>query len=137
MGYAIIAAAVAVVTLFGQAGAASPTDAAEVLEVKVLEAAVAEGQDGSADVLYRMEVLSIMSSPSGVRPGEVVMLRISDSGDGVHEPGWIGTAYVIPDPTASGTGREFVVEPDSDGLVAAPPTPPSATWTQEAPKNDP
>ena len=69
MGYAIIAAAVAVVTLFGQAGAASPTDAAEVLEVKVLEAAVAEGQDGSADVLYRMEVLSIMSLTFGRAAG--------------------------------------------------------------------
>jgi hypothetical protein len=135
--YAIIAAAVAVVALFGQAGAAPPTDAAEVLEVKVLEASVAEGKDGSGDILYRMEVLSIMSSPSGVQPGEVVTVRIADSGDGVHEPGWIGTAHVIPDPTASGTGREFVVEPDSDGLVEAPPAPPSATWTLEAPKSDP
>lgn len=127
--YAIIAAAVAMVALFGQAGAAPPADAAEVLEVKVLEA-VAEGQDGPADVLYHMEVLSIMSSPSGVEPGDVVTVRMADSGDGVHEPGWIGTAYVIPDPTASGTGRQFVVEPNSDGLVKAPPAPPSATWTR-------
>ena len=58
--YAIIAGAVAMVALSGQAGAAPPADAAEVLEVKVLEAAMAEGQDGSGDVLYRMEVLSIM-----------------------------------------------------------------------------
>jgi len=135
--YAIIAATVAVVSLFGQAGAAPPTGAAEVLEVKVLEAAMAEGQDGSGDVLYRMEVLSIMSSPSGVQPGEVVTVRIADSGDGVQEPGWIGTAYVIPDPTASGTGRQFVVDPNSDGLVTPPPVPPSATFTREAPKNDP
>ncbi|UHD14738.1 hypothetical protein [Thiocapsa bogorovii] len=127
--YAIIAAAVAVVALFGQAGAAPPTDAAEVFEVKVLEAA-ANGQDSPAGVLYRMEALSIMSSPSGVQPGEVVTVRSADSGDGVHEPGWIGTAYVIPDPTASGTGRQFVVDPNSDGLVTLPPGPPSATWTR-------
>jgi hypothetical protein len=46
--------------LWGQAAAAPPPDAAEVLEVKVLEAQVDQGQGEPFDVRYRMEVLSVL-----------------------------------------------------------------------------
>jgi hypothetical protein len=73
--YATIAALGVLAILWGQAGAAPPADAAEVLEVKVLEAQVHQGQGERFDVLYRMEVLSVLRSASKVQPGETVTVR--------------------------------------------------------------
>jgi len=117
----------------GQAGAVPPPDAAEVLEVKVLEAEVSQGKEEGLSTLYRMEVLSILRSPSGVKPGEIVTVRAYGPSSEALERGWIGNAYVNPDPEASGSGRQFVVAADRGSLVELPPGPPSATWTREAP----
>ena len=54
--YAIIAALGVLAILWGQAVAAPATEAAEVLEVKVLEAQVHQGQGERYDVTYRMTV---------------------------------------------------------------------------------
>lgn len=133
--YVIIAALSVFVILSGQVGAAPPTDAAEVLEVKVTDAAVQEAQEERSAVLYRMEVLSILRSPSKVQPGELITVRSDGPGEGGLERGWIGTAYVNPDPTAAGIGRRFVLAADSGSLVEAPPAPPSMTFTREVPKS--
>lgn len=134
--YATIAALGVLVILWGQTGAAPPPDAAEVLEVKVLEAQVHQGQGERFDVLYRMEVLSVLRSASQVQPGETVTVRSYGPSKGALERGWIGTAYVKRDPKASGPvdGRQFVIAADGDSLVELPPGPPSATFTREAPK---
>jgi hypothetical protein len=131
--YATIAALGVLATLWGQAGAAPPPDAAEVLEVKVLEADVSQGPADAVDILYRMKVLSILRSTSRVKPGEIVMVRSPGPSDEPLESGWIGTASLNPDPKASGAGRRFVTAADSDSLVELPPGPPSVTWTREAP----
>jgi hypothetical protein len=134
--YATIAVLAAVAMVWGQAGAAPPSDAAEVLEVKVLGVEVSQEQQDDVDILYRMEVLSILRSASGVKPGEIVTVRSHGPIDEVLEPGWIGNAYVNPDPRAAGAGRQFATAGDNDGLEQLPPAPPSATWTREAPTDD-
>ncbi len=143
--YATIAALGALAILWGQAGAAPPPDAveghkgdaAEVLEVKVLEAQVHQGQGEPFDVLYRMEVLSVVRSASRVQPGETVTVRSYGQSKEALEPGWTGTAYLNRDPNASGpgAGHQFVTAADGDSLVELPPGPPSATFTREAPKS--
>jgi hypothetical protein len=120
--------------LWVQAWAAPPPNAAEVLEVKVLAAEAQQGDGERPDVIYRMEVVSVLSSTSKVQPGEAITVRSYGSSNETREPGWIGTAYVNPDPKASGGGRQFVIAADSDSLVNPPPTSPSATFTREAPK---
>jgi hypothetical protein len=120
--------------LWVQAWAAPPPDAAEALEVKVLAAEVQQGEGEGSDVLYRMEVLSVLRSTSGVQPGETVTVRSYGPGQEILESEWIGTAYVNPDPEASGAERRFVIAADSESLVELPPGPPSATITREVPK---
>ena len=132
--YTTIAALGLLAILWVHAGAAQPPDAAEVLEVKVLEAQAHEGQSAGSDVLYRMEVLSVVRSASGVQPGETVTLRSVAHGNGPLSPGWTGTAYLSSDPEAAGDGRQFVVAAQGGSLVELPPGPPSATFTREAPK---
>jgi hypothetical protein len=134
--YATIAALGVLAILWGQTGAAPPPDAAEVLEVKVLEAQVHQGQGERFDVLYRMEVLSVLRSASRVQPGETVTVRSYGQSKEALERGWTGTAYLNRDPKAagSGTGRQFVIAAQDESLVELPPGPPSATFTREAPK---
>jgi len=134
--YATIAALGALAILWVQAGAATPPEAAEVLEVKVLETQVHEGQGERSDVLYGMEVLSVMRSASRVQPGETVTVRSSGQGEEALERGWTGTVYLNRDPKAAGPGdgRQFVTAAQGESLVELPPGPPSATFTREAPK---
>ena len=134
--YATIAALAVLATLWGQAGAAPPPDAAEVLEVKVLEAQVQQGQGGRFDVLYRMEVLSVMRSASQEQPGATVTVRSYGQSTEALKRGWTGTAHLDRDPKAAGPGdeHEFVTAPQSESLVELPPGPPSATSTRETPK---
>jgi hypothetical protein len=132
--YAVFFALGLLAILCGQAGAAPPPDAAEVLEVKVLEAEVHQGQGESSDVIYRMEVLSVLRSASKVQPGETVTVRTPGNSKGTLEQGWIGTAHVNPDPKTSGTARQFVTAADSGSLVDRIPGPPAATFTREDPK---
>lgn len=142
--YATIAALAVLAILWGQAGAAPPPeaveghekDAAEVIEVKVLEAQVHQGQGERVDVLYRMEVLSVVRSASRVQPGETVTVRSYGQSKEALERGWTGTAYLNRDPKASspGAGHQFVTAAQGESLVELPPGPPSATFTREAPK---
>ena len=134
--YATIAALGVLAILWGQTGAAPPPDAADVLEVKVLEAQVHQGQGERFDVLYRMEVLSVLRSASRVQPGETVTVRSYGQSKDTLERGWTGTAYLNRDPEASGpgAGRQFVTAAQGESLVDLPPGPPSATFTREAPK---
>ena len=132
--YAAMASLGVLSILWVQAWAAPPTDAAEVLEVKVLAAEVQQGEGERSDVLYRMEVLSVLSSTSKVQPGETITVRSYGPGHETRQQGWMGTAYVNPDPKAPGAERQFVIAAESDSLVDLPPTPPSATFTREAPK---
>ena len=134
--YATIAALAVLAILWGQAGAAPPPDAAEVLEVKVLEAQVHQGQGERFDVLYRLEVLSVVRSASGVQPGETVTVRAHGQSKEALGRGWTGTAYLNRDPKAAdpGAGHQFVTSAQGESLVALPPGPPAATFTREAPK---
>jgi len=121
--------------LWEPAGAAPPQDAAEVLEVKVLEAQVQQGERERVDILYRMEVLSVIRSTSQVQSGAVVTVRSYGPSTEALEPGWMGTAYVNPDPTASGSdaGRQFVIAGEGESLVNLPPAPPSLEYTLDPP----
>jgi hypothetical protein len=142
--YATIVALGVLAILWGQAGAVPPpdaaeghnADAAEILEVKLLEAQVHQGEGERFDILYRMEVLSVVRSASGVQPGETVTVRSYGPSKGPLEQGWTGTAYLDRDPKAAdpGDGRQFVIAAQGEGLVELPPGPPSATFTREAPK---
>ena len=133
--YVTIVALGVLAILWGQAGAEGlKPDAAEALQVKVLEAQVHQGEGGRFDVLYRMEVLSVFHSTAKVQPGETVTVRSYGPSKEALERGWIGTAYVNPDPKASGTGHQFVIAAESGSLVERIPGPPSATFTREVPK---
>ena len=134
--YTTIATLGVLVILWGEAGAVPPPNAAEVLEVQVLEAQVPQDQGERFDVLYRMEVLSVLRSASRVQPGETVAVRSYGLSKEALERGWIGTAYLNRDPKASGPGatRQFVIAADGDSLVELPPGPPSVTFTRMPPK---
>jgi hypothetical protein len=134
--YATIAALGVLAILLGEAGAVPPPDAAEVLEVRVLDSQVPQGQGERFDVLYRMEVLSVLRSASRVQPGETVTVRSYGLGKEALTRGWMGTAYLNRDPKASGpdAGRQFVIATHGDSLVELPPWPPSLTFTREAPE---
>lgn len=125
--YAAIAALGAFAILWGNVEAVAPSDAAEVLEVQVLEAPI-PGDQGER---YRMQVLSVLRSASGLEPGEIVTVRTPGASGGDLGRGWMGTAYLNPDPSAAGTGRHFV-----GSLVKLPPGPPSATFTRYPPRGD-
>jgi len=129
--YATLAALGLLGILWGQAGAAP--DAADVLEVKVLDAQVQQADGERFDVSYRMEVLSVIHAASSVQPGETVIVRSDGQRMQALERGWIGTAYLNPDPKAAspGGGRQFVVAAPGESLVDFPPGPPSLTFTQE------
>jgi hypothetical protein len=134
--YTTIAALAVLAILSAHAGAAPPPDAAEVLEVKVLEAQVHQGQGERFDVLYRMDILSVVRSASGVQPGETVTVRSYGQSKEALGRGWTGTAYLNRDPKAAGPGdeRQFAIAAPGESLVELPPGPPSATFTREAPK---
>jgi len=68
-----------------------------------------QGQGERFDVLYRMEIISVLRSTSRVQPGETVTVRSYGLGKEARERGWIGTAYLNRDPKASGPGRRTPV----------------------------
>ncbi|UHD16545.1 hypothetical protein [Thiocapsa bogorovii] len=138
--------------LAGRVGAVLPPDAVEglkadaeaVLEVKVLEVQTAAHPTERFDVLYRMEIISVMRSTPGLEPGEIIGVRsygvsqaLLDRGfvgpkiPDLLEPGWIGTAYLDPDPQASGPDamRQFVIAAHGDSFVELPPGPPSLKYS--------
>jgi len=130
---ATVAALGVLLVLWGDARAAQEpkAGAAEALEVQVLEAQMPPGQGERSEVLYRMEVLSVLrSSPSRVKPGDTIVVRSYASSQDALAPGWIGVAYLNPDPKAGGpeARRQFIAA-DGDSLVANPPGPPALRWT--------
>lgn len=133
--YVTIAAMGVLAALSGPAGAAPPPDAAEILEVKVLESPVPLGQVEGLGATYRMEVVSVIHSTSGAEPGDTIKVRATGPSDPALVPGWTGTAYLDPDPTAadSDAERQFVTSALGGSLVGLPPGPPSATFSREVP----
>lgn len=104
--------------------------AAETLEVQVLEAQVPSEQGEGYEVLYRMKVLSVLrSSPSRVKPGDVIAVRSSGSSQETLAPGWVGVAYLNADPKASGPAahRRFIAA-HGDGFEENPPGPPALRY---------
>jgi len=125
---ATLAALGLVLVLWGNARAAQQIKpgAAEALEVQVLDTQVRPGQGERDEVLYRMEVLSVLrTSPSRVKPGDTIAVRAPAPSAEALAPGWVGVAYVNPDPTARG---QFVAAGD-DSLVKNPPGPPALRYT--------
>lgn len=155
--------AVAVVGLLailaGKVGAVLPPDAVDelkaqaqaVLEVKVLEVQTASDPAERFDVVYRMEVISVLRATMRVEPGEIIRVRsygvsqeLLDRGfvgpktPALLEPGWLGTAYLDLDTQASGPdgARHFVIAVHGDSFVILPPGPPSVTYTVMPPEAD-
>lgn len=137
---ATLAALGALSVLCGAAWAeqAPAVGAAATLEVKVLEAQVApdSGQGERDAVLYQMQVISVLRSTIRVKPGDTIVVRshaLSKEAldQGLRPRGWIGTAYLNPDPNASGPEArwQFVIA-NGTGLEDLPPTPPSVKWIE-------
>ena len=129
---ATVAALGVLLVLWGDARAVQEpkAGAAETLEVQVLEAQVPAAQGERSEVLYRMEVLSVLrSSPSRVQPGDTVVVRSYASSNEALAPGWIGVAHLNRDPKAGGpeARRQFIAA-DGDSLVANPPGPPALMY---------
>ena len=138
---ATAAALGALSVLWGAAWAeqAPQAGAAATLEVKVLEAQVPprSDQENRAEVLYRMKVISVLHSSIRVKPGDTIIVRASASGiealdQNLKPRGWIGTAYLNPDPTAVGPDARsrFVGAANGDSFAELPPTPPSVRWIE-------
>ncbi|MFB1490095.1 MULTISPECIES: hypothetical protein [unclassified Thiocapsa] len=138
--------------LAGKVSAVLPPDAVEglkadaqaVLEVKVLDVQTAADRAERFDVVYRMEVVSVLRSTTRVESGETIQVRsygvsqaLLDRGfvgpkiPAILEPGWIGTAYLDPDPQASGADveRQFVIAAHGDSFVELPPGPPALKYS--------
>lgn len=113
------------------AGPASKAGAAAALEVKVLEAQLQTGDEA----LYHMEVISVLHSAIRVKPGDTIRVRSRITRQDAQEPGlkprgWIGTAYLDPDPRATGPDArfQFVGAANGNSFEELPPTPPSVRW---------
>jgi hypothetical protein len=147
--------------LTGKVGAVLPPDAVEglkadaqaVLEVKVLEVQSAAAPAERFDVVYRMEVISVLRSSTRVEPGEIIQVRsygvsqallengfVGPKVPALLEPGWIGTAYLDPDPQASGAEaeaeRQFVIAAHGDSFEDLPPGPPSLEYSVMPPEGE-
>ncbi|NEX19948.1 hypothetical protein G3480_06415 [Thiorhodococcus mannitoliphagus] len=119
--------------------------AAAALEVRVLEVQIPPGQGDRSEVLYRMEVISVLRSTVRVTPGDTIVVRayaaskdaLGEGSAGLKAPdllaaGWMGVAYLNPDPKASGpeAGRQFTIAAKGDSFEDIPQGPPSLRWTQ-------
>jgi len=71
----------------------------------------------------------LRSSPSRVNPGDTIVVRSYASSKEALAPGWIGIAYLNPDPKTHGpeARRQFIAA-DGDSLVENPPAPPSLRY---------
>lgn len=126
-----------------QAGQDLKAGAAAKLEVRVLEAQVPAEQGERYDVVYRMEVISVLRSKARVKPGDIIAVRsyalsreALDMGvvaPKVLAPGWLGVAYLNPDPKAGGPEARlrFAIAANGDSFEDIPPGPPSLRWIQE------
>jgi hypothetical protein len=142
--FAAVAALGLLLVLWGgaQAGEELKEDAAAKLEVRVLDAQVPPVQGERADVIYTMEVISVLRSKSRVKPGDTIVVRsyaVSQealdrglTGPKLLEPGWLGVAYLNPDPDAgrSEAPRQFAIAANGDSFEDIPPGPPAVRWTE-------
>jgi hypothetical protein len=143
-----IAALGVLLALWGnaQAGQDPKAGAATKLEVRVLEAQVPPGQGERYDVFYRMDVISVLRSISRVEPGDTIVVRsyalskealergvLAPDVPALLAPGWLGVAYLKPDPKAGGTEArlQFTIAANGDSFEDIPPGPPSLRWTEE------
>jgi hypothetical protein len=143
-----IAALGVLLVLWGnvQAGQDLKAGAPTKLEVRVLEAQVPPGQGERYDVIYRMEVISVLRSRSRVEPGDTIVVRsyalskeamergvVAPDVPALLAPGWLGIAYLNPDPKAGGpnAGLQFAIAANGDSFEDIPPGPPSLKWTEE------
>lgn len=124
-----------------QADEALKTDAAAKLEVRVLEAQAPPEQGECTDVLYRMEVISVLRSSVRVKPGDTILVRsyvLSREaldrglvGPKRLDAGWLGVAYLNPDPAGGAeAGRQFTIAANGDSFEDTPPGPPAIRWTE-------
>ncbi|MBK5962571.1 hypothetical protein CCR95_00200 [Thiocystis minor] len=141
---ATLAALGVLLVLWGDARAEQDRkeDAAAALEVKVLEAQVPREQGDRDEVIYRMEVISVLRSTAQVTPGDIIVVRadaVSQEardrgvvGPAVLAPGWLGVAYLNPDPKAGGpeAHQQFTIAANGDSFEDIPPGPPAVKWTQ-------
>jgi hypothetical protein len=117
---------------------------AAALEVRVLQVQTPPHppQAESYDVLYRMEVISVVRSTVRVKPGDTILVRsyatsketpeTSEAGPKAPPllaPGWIGVAYLNPDPKAGGPEAGFTIAAKGDSFGKLPPAPPSFKYT--------
>ena len=134
---ATLAALGVLLVLWGEAQAVHElkAGATEALEVKVLEAQVHQGQGERQEVLYHMEVLSVLRSTSRVNPGDTITVRSYASNNETLAPGWIGVANLNPDPKAGGLdARQQFIAPHGDSFEDVQPGPPSLRFTPHTPK---
>ncbi|WP_201091528.1 hypothetical protein, partial [Thiocystis minor] len=125
---ATVAALGVLLVLWGdaQAGQALKADAASSLEVRVLEAQVSPGQGEYDEVLYRMEVISVLRSTSRVTPGDTIVVRaytlskeamdrgsVGSTVPALLAPGWLGVAYLNPVPKSRG---QFAIAANGDSF---------------------
>jgi hypothetical protein len=128
-----------------QAGQELKAGAAAALEVRVLDVQLPPDPPRGErhDVLYRMKVVSVLRSTSGVKPGDTIVVRALASNKEAPDkglsgpkapaplaPGWIGIVYLNPDPKASGPEAAFVMAANGDGFEDLPPAPPSLIYTR-------
>lgn len=149
--YTTIAILALLAILVGKASAVLPPDAVEgleanaqaVFEVKVLEVQVPPDPTERFDIHYRMEIISVLRATAPLQPGEIIQVRsygvsqalldqgfVGPKSPALLEPGWVGTAYLDPEPRASGpeSARQFVIAAHGDSFVALPPGPPSLRY---------
>lgn len=120
--------------------------AAAQLEVRVLEAQVPPVQEERYDVLYRMEVISVLRSTSPLKPGDTIDVRsyalspeamerggMEPKAPALLAPGWLGVAYLNPAPRSGGPEAppQFAIAAEGDSFEDIPPGPPSLRWTEE------
>lgn len=141
-------AALGVLLLLGgvaRAGQGHLAGAAAALEVRVLEAQVSPAEGERYEVLYQMEVISVLRATSRVEPGETIVVRAyalsaeaqarglsEPSAPVLLSPGWMGIAYLNPDPEASGPEArlQFTIAANGESFADIPPGPPSLRWTE-------
>lgn len=135
---AIAAAMLAVMVGDAFASEALKAEAPSVLEVKVVQVqAPAEPTQGpQSEILYRMQVISVIRSSSGVKPGDTIIVRADAAADDASKApmrltdGWMGTAYLRPDAAGGDpeAGPQFAVAAEAASFEDMPPGEPSLIY---------
>jgi hypothetical protein len=93
-----------------------------------------------------MEVISVLRSTSRVKPGDTIVVRsdalskdalergvVAPDVPALLAPGWLGVAYLKPDPKAGGPEArlQFAIAANGASFEDIPPGPPSLRWTEQ------